>query len=621
MDNQKIAAVFKEIGDILEIQGENRFRVLAYQKAALNIENLARELKDVYNEDADGLTKIPGIGKDLAAKIVELLTVGKCEYHQKLLKTFDKGLLDILRVRGVGPKKVKLFYASLKIDSIEKLRKAAQEGKLQELPGMGPKSETEILKSLEDYDKHQERMDLESALKQANELIEYMKKCDLVERIEYAGSLRRRKETIGDIDLLVACKSGAKTVSGSLGDDPKKVAEIMEHFIKFPGCEKVLARGETKSAILLESGVQTDLRVIDPKVFGAAMHYFTGSKAHNIVIRDRAKKMGLKINEYGVFKLVSKKGSDEIEEVLQCGQTEEEVFGAVGLPYIPPEMREDRGEIEAGLAGKLIKPIELTDLKGDMHVHSKWSDGVNEISDVARAYYELGYEYFALTDHSPAVAVAHGLTPERYELQWDEIDAINKEYEKAFASKKHSAALHGKRKEVMPFKILKGSECDIKPDGTMDLPDSVLAKLDIVVASVHSRFNMSEEEQTERVLKALKNPYVKILGHPSGRLVNKREPYAIDMEKIIDACIKHHVALEIDGQPERLDLFDYYAKLAHDKGAKFTIDSDSHNVTQIHYQEYGVAVARRGWVVKEDVLNALPLSKLMEYWNVKNKKI
>jgi DNA polymerase (family 10) len=445
MDNQRIAEIFQEIGDILDINGENRFRVLAYQKASQNILNLPRELRDIFDEDPKKLEEIPGIGKDLAAKIAEMLTTGKCSYHQDLLKKFDKGLLEILRVRGVGPKKVKLFYSSLGIDSIEKLRKAAEAGKLRDLPKMGEKSEAEILIALKDYDKHTERMMLSDALHQARKLVKYMEKCPGVEQATYAGSLRRMKETIGDIDILVSTKNPGKYTP-----------DIMKYFLKFPEMEKVLAQGETKSAMLLHSGVQTDLRVLDAKIFGAALHYFTGSKAHNIVVRDRAKKMGLKVSEYGVFKIKHVKGKKEPREILIGGATEEEVFKSVGLPFIQPEMREDRGEVEAALKGKLITPVERKDLKGDMHVHSKWSDGSQEIQEVARAYYEAGFEYFALTDHSPAVKVAHGLTPDRFKLQWSEIDAINKEYEDAFKKKKHVRELHGNRKDVKPFRRFTG---------------------------------------------------------------------------------------------------------------------------------------------------------------------
>lgn len=595
MDNQRIAEIFEEIGNILDIKGENRFRILAYRKAAQNILSLPQELRDIAQENPKALEEIPGIGKDLASKIAEMISTGKCAYHTQLLKTFDKGLLDILRVRGIGPKKVKLFYARLGIDSIEKLRQAAQKKQLRTLPGMGPKSETEILNSISDYEKHQERMTLSEALHQANKLVEYMKKCPQISHVQFAGSLRRMKDTIGDIDILVSAKNAEK-------DSPK----ITKHFLQYPDAEKTLAHGETRSAILLRSGVQTDLRILDEKVFGAALHYFTGSKGHNIVIRDRAKKMDFKVSEYGVFRLKKTKNGNPPEEVFIGGKTEEEVFKAVGLPYIIPEMREDRGEVEAALANRLPKPVEYADLRGDLHVHSQWSDGTQSIETVAKAYYEAGFEYIALTDHSPAVGVAHGLTPERFELQWDEIDAVNKDFLKLFQKKTT-------RRGQYPFTILKGVECDIKADGSMDLPDDTLAKMDVVIASVHSRFKLSEQEQTERIIKATAHPYVNILGHPSGRLINQREPYAVDMEKVVDACVKHHVALEIDGQPTRLDLFDYYCKMAKEKGAKFTIDSDSHNTNQMEFLQFGISVARRGWLEKKDILNTLPLHKLMKF--------
>jgi DNA polymerase (family X) len=603
MDNQKIADIFQEIGDILEIQGANRFRVLAYQKAARIIADMPKDLSDIYRKDPRKLEEIPGIGKDLAGKITELIKTGKCKFHEDLLKHFDKGLLEILRVRGIGPKKVQLFYAKLGIDSIAKLKKAASDGQLRDLPGMGEKSEEDIIKSLGEYDMHTERMMLITALKQAEEIVTHMKKCKFVTRAQYAGSLRRMKDTIGDIDVLASAKN------------PKKESgKIMDHFIIFGDVASVIAHGDTKTSVILASGVQADLRVIDEKIFGAALHYFTGSKAHNITIRDRAKKKGLKVNEYGVFKLKPK-------EILIGGKTEEEVFKAVGLPYIEPELREDRGEIEAALKGRLPKIVDLKDLRGDLHVHSRWSDGATEIEEIARAYMAAGFSYIAMTDHSPSVSIAHGLTPDRFKMQWDEIDEINNDFEKeAGASKSEGARGQGAPAVgARPFKILKGVECDILPDGKMDLPDSILKKMDIVIASVHSRFNMTEKEQTERVLRAFKNPYVKIFGHPTGRLINQREPYQIDMERIIDAAIKEGIALEIDSQPSRLDLYDYYCKMAKDKGAKFTVDSDAHAIPQMGFLRLGVSVARRGWLEKKDILNTLPPEKLFDYWKSKKR--
>ncbi len=594
MDNRRIAEIFNEISEILDIRGENRFRILAYQKASRAIDELARDVADIYAENPKALEEIPGIGKDLAAKIVELITTGKCEFYEKTLKTFDKNLLELLRVRGVGPKKVKLFYSSLQINTVAKLREAAVSHKLRELPGMGEKSELDILQALDEYDKHSERMTLYEALHQAEKIVAWMKGCEQVKRVEYAGSLRRMKDTIGDIDILVA----ASTAGIKKGDAEK----IMERFVAFEEVEKTIARGDTKTSVIMKSGIQSDLRVIDENVFGAALHYFTGSKAHNVTIRDRAKKMGLKVSEYGVFRLKHKKGKEEPEETLIAGKTEEDVFKAVGLPFIQPEMREDRGEIEEAFEGRLPKPIELKDLRGDLHVHSRWSDGNQEIEEVARAYRDAGFEYIALTDHSPSEKIQHGLTAERFSMQWDEIDEINADLAKE--------EKHGKP----PFRILKGVECDILPDGSMDLPDSVLKKFDIVIASVHSRWNMGEKEQTERIIKAIENPYVKILGHPHGRLINQREPYDINTEAVIDAAIKNKVALEINSQPSRLDLFDYYCKMAKDKGAKFVIDTDSHHTTQMAYLRFGISVAKRGWVEEKDVLNTLPLEKLMKFW-------
>jgi DNA polymerase (family X) len=591
MDNRKIAEIFQEMGDILEIQGENRFRVLAYQKAARVISDSPQELRDVYQKDPKKLEEIPGIGKDLASKIVEMIKTGKCKAHEDMLKHFSKGLLDMLRIRGIGPKKVKLFYGELAIDSVEKLKAAAQSGSLRGLPGMGEKSERDIIKALGEFERYQERMLLPDALHQAEGLVNYVKGNKLVRRAQYAGSLRRMKDSIGDIDILSAVKNPAK-----------EAAAIMDYFVKYEEVESVIAKGETKTSVILKSGVQADLRVIDEKVFGAALHYFTGSKAHNITIRDRAKKMGLKVNEYGVFKMSGGDGSGKTEKLI-AGKTEEEVFKSVGLPFIEPELREDRGEIEAALKKRLPKIIELKDLQGDLHVHSRWSDGSNEIEDIARAYRDAGFSYIAMTDHSPSLGVAHGLTPERFRMQWAEIDAINVDFEKEAA------------KGARAFKILKGVECDILADGKMDLPDNVLKHMDIVVASIHSRFNMDESEMTERILKAFQNPYVKIFGHPTGRLINQREPYHLDMEKIIDGAVRHKIALEIDGQPSRLDMYDYYCKMAKEKGAKMTCDSDGHAIAQRSFLSYGISVARRGWLTKKDVLNTLPLNKLFDYWN------
>lgn len=566
---------------MLEIQGENRFRVLAYQRAALTISDFGQELEEIYQVNPKDLQKIPGIGKDLSLKIEELLETGKCKYHSELIKKLGPGLLEMLRIRGVGPKKVKLFFGELRIDTLSKLRAAAKKGVLRELPGMGEKSEADIIKALSEYDRHTDRMLLSQATTQAKDIIDHMKKCKEVKKIDYAGSLRRMKDTVGDLDILVAASG-----------DGKKHQKIMDHFVKYKEVDNVIAKGSTKTSVILKSGVQSDLRVIDEKVFGAAMHYFTGSKEHNIAIRDRAKKKGLKISEYGVFK----------KDKLIAGKKEEDVFKAVGLPYIEPTLRENRGEIEAAEKGRLPKTVELKDLRGNLHSHTNWSDGSEEIEVVARAYRDAGYEYVAITDHSRALPIAHGLTLERYKMQMDEIDEVNEILEKE--------AKKGKPK----FKVLKGCECDIMKDGSMDLPDSLLKKMDIVIGSVHSGFRMPEKEMTERVLKAFENPYMKILGHPSGRLINQRDPYAIDISKVIKAAVHQGIALEINSQPMRLDLFDYYCKMAKKQGAKFEISTDSHHKSQIAFLEFGVGVAKRGWLEKGDILNTRSLKELMKFW-------
>lgn len=571
MDNQKIADIFDEIGSILEIQGDNPFRINAYFRAARTIAHYPKDLRDIYLTDPLKLEEIPGIGKDLAAKIIEILKTGKCKAHQELVKKFPKGLLEMLRLRGVGPKKVKLFFGKLGIQNVDQLKKAAQAGKLRKLPKMGEKSEQEILKAIEEFRsyKHERRL-LHEALQEANKYVEHMKKCNEIDKIEPAGSLRRRVETIGDIDILTTGKHAEK---------------IMDHFLKYPEIANVIGRGPTKSTVLLKSGVQVDLRVLDPKTFGAALHYFTGSKEHNIRIRDLAKRKGLKISEYGVFKVRGEK------EILVGGKTEEEVFKFVGFPFIPPEFREDRGEIEWALAKKPFPElIELKDLRGDLHCHTKWSDGSEELEDVVKAYKKAGYEYMAITDHSKAIGITGGLTAERIKMQWDEIDKLNK--------------------ELKPFKILKGSEVDILRDGKLDFPDAILKKLDMVVGSVHLNFKMSEEEQTKRIIRAIESGFMHILGHPTGRLIHQRNPYQVNMKKVIEACVRNHVALEINASPTRLDLNDTYVKMAKDLGAKFVISTDSHHSSQMQFQQYGVFVARRGWLTKNDVLNTLPLEKI-----------
>lgn len=573
MINNVISEIFREIGDILEIKDENRFKILAYQRAAQIVRGLPSDLTKIYKKDPKKILEIRGIGKDLYLKIVEIIETGKCEMHQRLLEEIPGGVLDMLRLRGVGPKKVKMFYITLGIKSLKELEKACRSGKIHILPGMGEKTELGILKAIDDMQRFSQRTLMPFALEEANLFIEHMKQKKSVKKIQYGGSLRRRKETVGDIDILVAATK-------------KDTSDLMNHFVKYSHVDDVLAHGATKSSVLLDTGIQVDLRIVEEKSYGAALHYFTGSKEHNIAIRDRAKKKGLKVSEYGVFK-----GAKQI-----AGKTEEEVFKAVGLPFIIPELRKNDGEIEAALKDNLPKSIELKDIKGDLHMHTNESDGTQDLEVVAEENFKAGYKYIAITDHSKTSVVANGLDPKRLLKQYKEIDKLNKFY----ADK--------------DFKILKGCEVDILNDGSLDFPDEILAQMDIFPASVHSGFTSTKTKMTDRIIKAISNPYVKIIGHPTGRLINRRDPYDVDMDAIIDAAKEYKVALELNAQPLRLDLNDIYLRRAKEKGVKIVIGTDSHHTSQRVYMKYGIYIARRGWLEKKDVLNTRTLKQLLDYW-------
>lgn len=587
MDNQAIATIFGEIADMMDIKGEDFFRVNAYRRAAQTIGHMSQDLRDLYAQDPDSLENIPGIGKALAEKIVEMLTTGKCRFYTELVHSFPKGLLAMLRVRGVGPKKVKLFFGELKIHTLAQLKKAATMGKLRELPGMGEKSERDILSAIADFEAmpHERRL-IHEATAEAHEYIAYMKRCKAVATITYAGSLRRGVETIGDVDLLVC---GRDHVT------------IMDHFVAYKEVRSVLGRGETKCSVLLSSGMQVDLRVLDKRVFGAGLHYFTGSKAHNIKIRDRAKRMGLKVSEYGVFRVTrgrDTRGSARGQrETFIGGATEEELFHLLKLPYIPPELREDRGEIAYADQHKTMPTlVTLADVRGDLHTHSRWSDGSEEIEDIARAYKKAGFSYMALTDHSKAIGITRGMNDERVAEQWDEIDELND--------------------DLAPFRILKGSEVDILKDGRLDYSEKTLKRLEVVNASAHLHHNLPEREQTKRLIAAVSSGYVKVLSHPTGRLIQQRKPISFDYEAVFKACVDHHVALEINASPSRLDLNDQLILLARELGAKFTISSDAHHSSQREFLQYGVLMARRGWLTSKDILNTMTLKQLLAYWKL-----
>ena len=577
MSNATIAEILQNIANLLELQNADHFRIVSYQRAAQTIRGYGKELVEIYQTDPAQLLSIPGIGKSLAEKITEIINTGTCQYYQELLGKTEPGLLEIMQLRDVGPKKTKLFYHELGIKNIDQLKQAIQSGKLSELPRMGEKSANKILTAIEDRATFKERILLHEALTIAENLIDYLKQHKACKQVSYAGSLRRRKETIGDIDLLAT------------SDTAKNKTALAEHFLNYPATQRVLARGETKISVLLSNGRQVDLRILQTKSFGAALHYFTGSKEHNIRIRERARKMGLKVNEYGVYQ----------GERWLAGRREEEVFAKVGLPYIEPEMREDQGEIELAEQQKLPKLIQLKDLKGDLQLHSNYTDGNATIADMATAAKAYGLEYMALTDHTKSLYVAGGLMEKQLETQYKKIDALNK--------------------QLKGFRILKSAEVDIKKDGSLDIADKTLAKMDSVLVSLHSSFTLDKDKQTKRVIKALENPYTCIFAHPTGRIINQRRPVEFDLEEIIKAAVANHVALEINGQPARLDLHDRHIRLAKSLGAKFVISSDSHSPSSFGYLFFGVAMARRGWLEKQDVLNTMSVDKLLAYFGRKTK--
>jgi DNA polymerase (family 10) len=574
MTNQEIAEILVHISQILDIQGENPFKIRAYIKASQTIENLTYQLSSL--EDKDKIMELPGIGEGIAKKIKELLDTGKLKYYEDLKKSEYAPLIEFLKIPGMGPKHAKLVYDELGIKTTDQLRKAAEQGKLRELPGLGEKVEQNILQGIQQVQKFKERFSLAFIYPRAQNIVEELTKVREVKQITLGGSLRRMKETIGDVDILVA------------SDKPKPV---MGAFINLPQKAKVLSEGSTKSSIMTKDGFQVDIRVVKPESFGAASHYFTGSKAHNIRIRSLGIDKGLKVNEYGVFK-----GQKNI-----AGKTEEEVFRSVGLPFIPPEIREDQGEIEAAQNNQLPHLIELKDLKGDLHVHSDWTDGNNSIEEMAKAAQKRGYQYIAVCDHSPTIGITNGLTPQRLKKHNEEIDNLNEKMAQTPGYKN--------------FRILKGIEVDVRSNGQLDFEDDVLKGLDIVVAAVHTKFTQSKDEMTKRIIKAIENQHVDIIAHPTGRLIGKREPYQVNIDKIMDACKANGTVLELNAYPERLDLSDLNCRKAKEKGIKIAISTDAHADAHLEWMKFGVATARRGWIEPEDVINTFPLSKLLRFLN------
>ena len=571
MNNKQISEIFSRIADILELKDENVFRIRAYRTAAQNILSLSQELADIYQRDPQELSNIPGIGKDLKEKIIEMLRTEKLKYFDDMMKEFSPGFLDMLNLSGLGPKKLKKLKDELGIKNVNDLREACEKGQLEDIEGMGAKTQEKLLEAIGHFKKREGRMLLPEASEYADEVLKYLKRSKNFKKLEKAGSLRRGRETVGDLDIL------------AVAGDSKKA---MDYFVNYPGVESVIAKGSTKSSIQLKSGPQIDLRVIEAGRFGAALQYFTGSKEHNVKVRKLAKAKGYKVNEYGVFS-VGKTG----KERMVAGKTEEDVYKKLGMEYMPPELRENRGEVEAAMEGHLPKKLlDIKDIKGDLHMHTDATDGNNSIEEMAAYAKKKGYEYIGITEHSKLVRVANGLDEKKLLKQVEKIKRANK--------------------KVKGIKILSGVEVDILPDGKLDIKDYVLKELDIVIAAIHTRFSMPRKDQTERILRAMDNKYVNALAHPSGRLITTRTPIQVDFDKIFKKAAASNIYLEVNTHGERMDLNDVHCKRAKEIGAKFLISSDAHSLEQLDKLIFGVITARRGWVEKKDVLNTLPLEKI-----------
>ncbi len=562
--NADIAAIFEEIADLLEIESTNVFRVRAYRNASRTLQEVGKDVRTMVQKGEE-LTRLPGIGEDLANKIREIVETGRCSMLDKLHKQLPSTITELLKIPGLGPKRVKTLYHELDIHTMEQLQRAVRDHRIQSLAGFGEKTEMRIADALAIHASSTSRFKLATAAQYAEPLVAWLRTISGVQQVIVAGSYRRAKETVGDIDILITATQHSPIMASLCSYD--EIAEVLSH-------------GPTRSSVILKCKLQVDARVVEPESYGAALHYFTGSKAHNIAIRRLGQERGLKINEYGVFK-----GQARI-----AGKTEESVYQSVGLPFIPPELREDRGEIEAARSGHLPKLIELGDLKGDLHAHSKASDGHDTLKEMASAAQQCGFEYLAITEHSRRLTVAHGLDPTRLAKQIDEIDRLNE--------------------QLTEITLLKGIEVDILEDGSLDLPDSILTKLDLVVGAVHSRFELSRAKQTERILKAMDHPHFTLLAHPSGRLIARREPYDVDMLRIIRKAKERGCYLELNAHPERLDLLDIYCQAAKDEGVLISINSDAHSVLDFNNLRFGVGQARRGWLEKQNVLNTRSLKEL-----------
>ena len=585
MENVEIAGVLEELGNLLEIQGSNPFRIRAYRNAVLTVRGLTRPLAAMVEEGED-LTALPAIGKDMSAHIVELIQTGGLARLAEVSTEIPRSLVQLVKLDGVGPKKAKKLWESLGVTTVDELEVALKAGRVESLAGFGATSVAKILASIDDFRRYSGRFLLSKVDALIEPLLAHMREAPGVERIEVAGSYRRRKDTIGDVDLLVQAELPAPAV--------------MEHFTAFGSVEKVVAAGDTRGSVVLRSGLEVDLRVIPARSFGAALHYFTGSKEHNVAVRQIAQRQGLRVNERGVFRMPegvdpADVGKEDGERV--AGETESSVFEVLGMGWVPPVLRENRGEVEAALGVALDNGVPdlvtLEDIQGDLHMHSTWSDGKASVEEMALACKARGYRYLAMSDHSPALAMVGGITPERAVDQWEEIDQVQ-------------GGLDG-------ITIFKSLEVDILRDGSLDMTDEVLEALDLVLVSVHSLMEMDRVSMTDRVITAIQHPQVDILAHPTGRLLGRREPFQLEMEEVLQAARDLDVAVEINANPSRLDLNDVHAHRAKELGVKVCINTDAHSVQRLDHMSYGVDQARRAWLSREDVLNTMTLAQFREW--------
>lgn len=571
MDNKAIAGILYETADLLEIDAQDSFRIRSYRNAAEAIEALPQQMADLIAEPKKVL-EIPGIGKGMLANLQEIFKDGRLTVHADLLKKYHPSMLELLKIQGLGPKTIALIWSAYQVSDVEGVAKLAREGKIRILPRLGEKQEQKLLKAIEDYQRIAGRFLLDAAEKQAEKIIEHLRNFPGVEKITPAGSLRRGRETVGDLDVLVTGKACC--------DDAER-EKLIAHIIQLPGLMEVIARGENKVSFRLRGGMQVDVRLLPPESFGAAMQYFTGSKAHNVALRQRALKMGYTLSEYSLARLDNEK--------VVAAKTEEEIYAKLKLDYIPPELRENQGEIDAAQAHALPALISATDLQGDVHMHTVETDGRNTIEEMAQAAKAHGYKYVAITDHSKNLAFANGLDDKR--------------------AVEHIQRIRAANEEIAGIRIFAGVEVDILADGTLDLSDSVLEQMDIVIASVHSHFNQSPAEMTARMLKAVENPNTSLIGHPTGRLLLRRDAYQFDLDAVLKAAARHKVAMELNAYPDRLDLCDRHLRLARQHGVKIVINTDSHHTSHLEKIRYGVLQARRAWLTPADVLNTLPAQK------------